>query len=375
MKIGYPCECNSRMRQFDDFVIHIRGYIMDQFWTVYKTICLVNTKFYLGIHKTKNPNDDYLVSGTILKRAIKKYGRKNFSKCVLFIFNTKKEADLKEIELIGSELTNPKCYNLAAGGECGWEYVNRAGIVSRHWRENRDSRRKAISIAVQKKWADPEHYKTHAAANGSLEAKKRQSRGHINQWKNMSETQLLSIKNERSTRWDSLLPEQQEQFKLKMSQIKKSPVNRNDVMVFTDQHPELTYKEIGGQFNISGVTVQRIYHKEFGRHRNTGQKPGKYHHTPETISLLRKLGKDRFATEESRIKASQHLKNVPKSKIICDKCGSLVGESGIKYHQTGKFSCIRKISNRKTICVCGLKVSAASLRRHQTRKGCLSHSA
>ena len=41
-------------------------------YTVYKTVCLVNDMFYIGVHKTDNPMDDYLGSGKRLKYAIKK---------------------------------------------------------------------------------------------------------------------------------------------------------------------------------------------------------------------------------------------------------------------------------------------------------------
>ena len=52
-------------------------------YTIYQTTNLVNSKYYLGKHITKNPNDRYLGSGPKLKNAIKKYGRKSFIKNIL----------------------------------------------------------------------------------------------------------------------------------------------------------------------------------------------------------------------------------------------------------------------------------------------------
>lgn len=40
---------------------------------------------YRGLHKTSNLNDDYLGSGDHLRHAIKKYGKENFEKKVIFI--------------------------------------------------------------------------------------------------------------------------------------------------------------------------------------------------------------------------------------------------------------------------------------------------
>jgi hypothetical protein len=45
-------------------------------YTVYKTVNLVNGKFYLGVHKTDNPNDEYLGSGTYIIRAVHEWAKK-----------------------------------------------------------------------------------------------------------------------------------------------------------------------------------------------------------------------------------------------------------------------------------------------------------
>ena len=247
---------------------------MDQFiWTVYKTVCLVNTKFYFGIHKTKDPNDGYLGSGIILRRAIRKYGRENFSKQVLFAFNAKDEADHKEIELIGNEISNPKCYNIAKGGQAGWEYVNRSGVVSRHWRDNKDTRRKAISKAVREKWAEPAYYETHAAANRSPKAKARQSKGHIKQWMKLTETELLEIGKRRAACWAEMTPERKDIFKAKISLANRSNVDRAAVAKYTIEHPELSYREISPLFSVSEMTVRRICLRA-GLHRKAGTRPG-----------------------------------------------------------------------------------------------------
>lgn len=86
-------------------------------FTVYQTTNLVNGKIYVGFHATKNPNDSYLGSGIALRSALKKYGRANFRKEVLFDFKTAEEMEAKEGEIVNAEFcAREDTYNLAKGG-------------------------------------------------------------------------------------------------------------------------------------------------------------------------------------------------------------------------------------------------------------------
>ncbi len=95
------------------------------FYTVYRTINLVNGKYYFGVHKTKDPHDDYLGSGTYIKRAVAKHGAQNFRKEVLFVYDDPEPAFSKEDELIQSHRgRDPLCMNLRKGGSGGFDYIN-----------------------------------------------------------------------------------------------------------------------------------------------------------------------------------------------------------------------------------------------------------
>ncbi len=85
---------------------------------VYKTICIHTNEFYIGIHSTSNINDGYLGSGDVIKRKIKKYGKQSFIREILFIFNTRSEALLKESEIVTEELiSDALCMNITIGGK------------------------------------------------------------------------------------------------------------------------------------------------------------------------------------------------------------------------------------------------------------------
>jgi len=86
---------------------------------IYKTTNLINGKIYIG--KDEKNSDTYIGSGKILKAAIKKYGRSNFSKEVLEQCNSRIELCEREkywIETYNSR--NPQIgYNITTGGSGG----------------------------------------------------------------------------------------------------------------------------------------------------------------------------------------------------------------------------------------------------------------
>jgi len=97
--------------------------------TVYRTTNLLDGRFYIGYHKTKTPDDSYLGSGLLLKRAVAKHGRENFRKEVLAIFDNARDAFVKERELLANCWGQSGCYNIHEGGCGGFEYINKNGLV------------------------------------------------------------------------------------------------------------------------------------------------------------------------------------------------------------------------------------------------------
>lgn len=71
---------------------------------------------YIGRHVTTKLEDGYLGSGKRLKRAIAEFGKENFKRDVLFIYDNPEEMFAKEIELVNDEFRNREdTYNWAIG--------------------------------------------------------------------------------------------------------------------------------------------------------------------------------------------------------------------------------------------------------------------
>lgn len=99
-------------------------------WIVYQTVCTVNHKIYVGVHKTSDPYgfDGYIGNGfcigytiknpkTAYARALKKYGYKAFIRTTLHVFDTEEEAYNKEAEIVNLDFIKRRdTYNTQLGG-------------------------------------------------------------------------------------------------------------------------------------------------------------------------------------------------------------------------------------------------------------------
>ncbi len=98
---------------------------MKIYFTVYKITNTINNKIYVGAHKTINLEDDYMGSGDNIKRALKKYGIKNFKKEYIDIFDNENEMFNMESKIVNEDFVKGNnTYNIALGGGGGWELVN-----------------------------------------------------------------------------------------------------------------------------------------------------------------------------------------------------------------------------------------------------------
>ena len=96
------------------------------YYLIYKTINIINKKYYIGAHCTKNKNDDYLGSGVALNRAIKKYGKENFIREILHECSSKEEMYLLEEKLV--DHNDIMSYNMRRGGKGGFDHIDNSGV-------------------------------------------------------------------------------------------------------------------------------------------------------------------------------------------------------------------------------------------------------
>ena len=109
-------------------------------YIVYKTTNLINGKIYIGKHVQEDTHefDGYLGSGTAMKYAIKKYGKINFVRETLSVFNNESECLGEEARYI-SEYADQDGYNI----------MQEAGSSTTH----NESTRKKLSDASARYYA------------------------------------------------------------------------------------------------------------------------------------------------------------------------------------------------------------------------------
>ena len=81
-------------------------------YIIYKTTNTLNNREYIGYHSTKDLDDGYLGSGKILEHAISKYGKDKFTKEILYEYDNREEALVKEKEIVNQQnVDRPDTYN------------------------------------------------------------------------------------------------------------------------------------------------------------------------------------------------------------------------------------------------------------------------
>lgn len=153
---------------------------------VYKTTCLKNGKEYIGAHTTDNLDDGYLGSGLAILRAIKNYGRHQFSREVLAFFESPEDMYAYEAFLVNEDYVSDRNnYNLQTGGNCGVK-------------KSEETKEKIRRTATGRVWSNESRAKASAAKKGKpLTKKQRDARPltRTESFKKKHSFRLLGSKN------------------------------------------------------------------------------------------------------------------------------------------------------------------------------------
>jgi hypothetical protein len=114
---------------------------------IYKITCLINGRYYIGMHSTDDPEDGYMGGGKRIKNSVRKHGKDAHRKEILEFFENREDLVGREIQLVNEELLNdPMCMNLNLGGEGDIRWA-------------RESRRNGAINSNKINWKNPEFVK------------------------------------------------------------------------------------------------------------------------------------------------------------------------------------------------------------------------
>lgn len=124
--VGKGCNKCNRLKSTWEKEILRKNFrkVLKKHMFIYKTTNQVNGKIYIGQHSTNNLNDNYIGSGKLITKAIKKYGASNFKFQILQFASSYEELDQLEVTLISELATLDESigYNLHRGGLGGNVY-------------------------------------------------------------------------------------------------------------------------------------------------------------------------------------------------------------------------------------------------------------
>lgn len=176
------------------------------FGYIYKIVNTLNGKVYIG--KKKGPyNKKYWGSGVLIKEAIKKHGKQNFTLEVLCYCDTQEELNEKERYYISTYNCTERDigYNLAYGGDGGdtLSLMSKDALRVRNVRLSNSQKghvvteeaRKKISEAQRKNWATNKQRRSveNASVRRRPEVRASISKAHKKLWKSKSRRKKASM--------------------------------------------------------------------------------------------------------------------------------------------------------------------------------------
>lgn len=163
------------------------------YYIIYQITNIINGKIYIGAHQTDNLNDSYFGSSKLLTYAIKKYGKENFKKDIIHIFDDKENMYRKEAEIVNEEFVKRNdTYNIKPGGMGGFYHIN----------QNQEQRQRTSVLASIKNKGKIRHRPTKEEREESIARNKKMYELGIGPYSKESKDKLknISISEEKRNR-------------------------------------------------------------------------------------------------------------------------------------------------------------------------------
>jgi len=217
---------------------------------IYETTNLINGFRYVG-KSSKEFNPRYLGSGKILIRAIKKYGRENFSVKLIEVCGSESHLNEREIYWINEYKKTRDCYNISEGGTGGWvTKFYTEDQLTEYKKKLSDSRKgRVVSSETRKKISDKN--KGRILGDRAAIGKK-----VSNLWKDPSSVfNSIDYRRKISAAKKGRVCSDESRRKISLSRIGgKNPVA---VKIIVDETVFDTIRECALKYNISGTAVSK----------------------------------------------------------------------------------------------------------------------
>ena len=224
-------------------------------WCIYRITNLINGKTYIGQHKYKKLDDDYMGSGKLIKRAIKKHGIENFKKEILYSrIQYRETADDMERFAIAKERAIGKAeYNLANGGQGG----NLGDAINKKISEALKNKNKGKKLSEETKQKISEKMKGNTNSKGKKLSE--ETRKKISE----AEKGKPGMKGEKNPMWGR---HHTEETKKKLSEAKigkKNPNYGKSLSEETRKKISEARKEMLAAYKKSGRKDWNTFQKEY----------------------------------------------------------------------------------------------------------------
>ena len=139
-------------------------------YILYQITNKLNSKIYVGVHKTKDLDDGYMGSGKVIRSAIQKHGIENFEKKILQEFDNPEDMFAAEAALVTEQfLAREDVYNLRRGGSGGFDYITRNRLNGFCNPEVAKRGRKATDVVLIERFGSLEKFREYVCLQAHTE--------------------------------------------------------------------------------------------------------------------------------------------------------------------------------------------------------------